>query len=76
MKTLYDLYISELRDMYYAEKKIVEELPRMANKATSPELKAAFEKHAEETQVHVERLEKVFDIHELSPRGKKCHAIE
>ncbi len=50
MKTLHDLYVSELRDIYYAEKKLVEELPRMAKKATAPELKKAFEKHAEETQ--------------------------
>lgn len=76
MKTLYDLYISEIRDIYYAEKKLAEELPRMANKASSEELKAAFEKHAEETQAQVERLEKIFAMCELSPRGKKCHAME
>jgi len=76
MKTLHDVYVSELRDIYYAEKMIAEELPRMANKATAPELKVAFEKHAEETKVHVERLEKIFDMLELAHRGKTCHAIE
>ncbi len=76
MKTLHDIFVGELRDIYYAEKMIAEELPRMAKKATAPELKEAFEKHAEETKVHVERLEKVFKMCDLTPRGKKCLAIE
>ena len=74
-KTLDDLFLDTLRDIYYAEKQIVKALPRMARAATSSELKAGFEKHLQETQGHLERLEQVFDIIGAPARGKTCEAI-
>jgi len=74
-KTLDDLFLDTLKDIYYAEKQIVKALPKMAKAATSSELKAGFEKHLQETQGHVERLEQVFDIIGAPARGKTCEAI-
>jgi len=71
-----ELFEDMLRDVYYAEKKITKELPKMAKKATSEELKAAFEKHLEETEGQVERLEQIFEMIGKAARGKKCEAIE
>jgi len=76
MKTLENLFEETIRDIYYAEKKITKELPKMAKKATSPELKAGFEKHLKETEGHVERLEKIFAMMDKAPRGKTCPAID
>ncbi|MGB6539123.1 MAG: ferritin-like domain-containing protein [Xanthobacteraceae bacterium] len=75
-KTLDDLFEETLKDIFYAEKKILTALPKMAKAAHSGELKAAFEKHRTETEEHVSRLEKVFELIEVAPRGKKCEAIE
>ncbi len=75
-KTLEDLFHDTLRDIYYAEKKILKALPKMTRAAQSQELKAAFEKHREQTEGHVERLEQVFDIIGKAARGKTCEAIE
>jgi ferritin-like metal-binding protein YciE len=75
-KTLDDLFEDTLKDIYYAEKKILSALPKMAKAAQSEELKSAFEKHEEQTEGQVERLEKVFELIETQPRGKKCEAIE
>ena len=61
-KTLQDLFYDGLKDIYYAERKILKALPKMARGAQADELKAAFEKHHEETQGHVERLQQVFEI--------------
>jgi ferritin-like metal-binding protein YciE len=74
-KTLDDLFLDTLRDIYYAEKQIVKSLPKMAKAAQSPDLKAGFEKHLEETEGHVERLEQIFDIIGAPARGKTCEAI-
>ena len=74
-KTLDDLFLDTLKDIYYAEKQIVRALPKMAKAAQSPELKAGFEKHLQETQGHVERLEQVFEIIGAPARGKTCEAI-
>lgn len=74
-KTLNDLFIDTLKDIYYAEKQILKALPKMAKAASSPELKAAFEKHRDETETHVERLTQVFEIAGKAPRGKTCDAI-
>ena len=74
-KTLEDLFHETLKDIYYAEKKLVTALPKMAKAAQSPELKAAFEKHAAETEGQVERLEQVFKLIEEPARGKTCDAI-
>jgi ferritin-like metal-binding protein YciE len=74
-KTLNDLFIDTLKDIYYAEKQILKTLPKMAKAASSPDLKAAFEKHRDETETHVERLSQVFEIAGKAPRGKTCDAI-
>ena len=75
-KTLDDLFHDTLRDIYYAEKKILKALPKMQRAAASKELKAAFMKHEQQTEVHVERLEQVFELIEKPARGKTCDAIE
>jgi ferritin-like metal-binding protein YciE len=74
-KTLDDLFHDTLKDIYFAEKKILATLPKMAKAAQSAELKAAFEKHRTETQGQIERLEKVFAVIEKKPQGKTCAAI-
>jgi len=76
METLADLFEDTLRDIYYAEKHILKALPKMAKKAGSENLAAAFEKHKGETEKQVARLEKVFKLIDKTPRGKKCDAIE
>jgi ferritin-like metal-binding protein YciE len=75
-KTLEDLFHDTLKDIYYAERKILKALPKMKRSAQSEELKAAFEKHREETEGHVERLVQVFEIMGKPARGKTCDAIE
>jgi len=74
-KDLQELFHETLKDIYFAEKKILNALPKMAKAAQSEELKAAFEKHETETEEHVARLEKVFEEIDESPRGKTCDAI-
>jgi ferritin-like metal-binding protein YciE len=76
MESLRDLFIEELKDLYSAENQIVKALPKMIKKAASRELKSGFEQHLKETQVHVERLEKIFQELDESPRGKKCKGME
>ena len=75
-KTLETLFHDTLKDVYYAERKILKALPKMARGAISPDLKAAFEQHRDETEVHVERLQQVFEILGQPARGKTCDAIE
>jgi ferritin-like metal-binding protein YciE len=74
-KQLDDLFQDGLRDIYFAEKKILVALPKMAKAAQSEDLAAAFEKHEAETEGQVERLEQVFALIEETPRGKNCPAI-
>ena len=74
-KNLRELFHETLKDIYFAEKKILSALPKMAKAAQSKELKAAFERHGTETEEHVTRLEKVFQEIDESPRGKTCDAI-
>jgi ferritin-like metal-binding protein YciE len=74
-KDLHELFHETLKDIYFAEKKILSALPKMAKAAQSEDLKAAFEKHEKETEEHVARLEKVFEEIEQAPRGKSCDAI-
>jgi ferritin-like metal-binding protein YciE len=74
-KTLKDLFHDTLKDIYFAEKKIMSALPKMAKAAQSDELRAAFEKHLEETEGQVERLEMVFEELGETARGKTCDAI-
>jgi ferritin-like metal-binding protein YciE len=73
--TLHDAFLDELRDTYDAEKQLTKALPRLAKAATSPELRAAFESHLEETRGHVERLELVFASLDERVRGKHCEGI-
>jgi ferritin-like metal-binding protein YciE len=75
-KTLEDLFHDTLRDIYYAERKILKALPKMAKGAESPQLKAAFEKHKGQTEAQVERLQKVFEIFGKRAQGKTCPAID
>ena len=75
-KTLEDLFHETLKDIYYAERKILKALPKMKRAAQSQELKTAFETHREQTEGHVERLQQVFDIIGKPARGKTCDAIE
>ena len=74
-KTLDDLFHDTLKDIYFAEKKIVTTLPKMAKAAQHPQLKMAFEKHLKESEGHVKRLEQVFGIIGKKPQGKTCDAI-
>ena len=74
-KKLEELFHDTLKDIYFAEKKILSTLPKMAKAAQSEELKAAFEKHYTETEGQIERLEKVFAVIEKKPQGKTCAAI-
>jgi ferritin-like metal-binding protein YciE len=74
-KELADLFQDTLKDIYFAEKKILAALPKMAKAAQSPELKKAFEKHHRETEGQVDRLEQVFGILDKRPQGKTCDAI-
>jgi ferritin-like metal-binding protein YciE len=76
MESLKELFVDELKDLYSAENQILKALPKMIKKATSPDLKAGFEKHLKETQVHIERLETIFKELEESPKGKKCKGME
>src|SRR4030088_2741482 len=74
-KTLRDLFLETLKDIYFAEKKILTSLPKMAKAAQSADLRAAFEKHEQETEGQVERLEQVFALIEEPAKGKTCDAI-
>ena len=76
IKTVQDLFLEELRDIYHAEKQITKALPKMAKAATHPELRQAFELHLEQTKGQIERLEQVFDQLDTAKRGKRCEAME
>jgi len=75
-KDLSDLFVDTLKDIYYAEKQIYKALPKMAKAATSDQLRAAFEKHQDETEGQIDRLEQIFELLGKAARGKKCDAIE
>ncbi|MCW3060982.1 MAG: ferritin-like protein [Capsulimonas sp.] len=76
LKELNDLYIDELKDLYNAEHQILEALPKMADTATSPKLKKAFQTHIKQTEVHVQRLEQIFEKLGEKPTGKVCKAMK
>ncbi len=76
LKKLDELFHDTLKDIFYAEKKILTALPKLAKAARHPQLKAAFEKHRGETEHHVSRLEQVFGTIEKKAQGKKCLAID
>ena len=73
-KQLDELFHDTLKDIYYAEKKILSALPKMAKAAHNDDLRAAFEKHKTETEGQIDRLEQVFQLIEQKPQGKKCAA--
>src|ERR1041384_7209125 len=73
--TLRDAFIDELRDTYDAEKQLIKALPKLARAASSPNLRAAFESHLEETRGQVERLEQVFASLDEKVRGKHCDGM-
>jgi len=75
-KHLDDLFLDTLKDVYYAEKQILRALPKMAKAAHSDKLRAAFEKHHDETEGQVDRLEQIFELMDKPVRGKTCEAIQ
>jgi ferritin-like metal-binding protein YciE len=74
MKTLNDLFFEELADIYNAEKRIAQALPKLADAARSEELKAAFELHLKETEGHVGKVEEIFRLFETEPQEAECEA--
>ena len=76
MDSLKDLYIDELKDLYNAENQLLKALPKMAKKASAPELKRAFQDHLLQTEEHVNRLEKIFKGLGEKPTGKTCKAMK
>ena len=76
LNTLEDLFFHELRDLYDAENQIAKALPKMAKSASSPELRRAFENHAEETKTQIERLTQIFEQMGKPAKGKKCEAMK
>jgi ferritin-like metal-binding protein YciE len=75
-KAFTELFHDQIKDLYSAEKQIIQALPKMARKTTNPQLRAGFEKHLEETRGHVARLEQIAEELDFSPRGKKCVGAE
>lgn len=76
MDSLKDLYVDELKDLYNAENQLLKALPKMAKKASAPELKKAFQDHLAQTEGHVNRLEKIFKGLGEKPTGKTCKAMK
>jgi len=76
IKTMNDLFLHQLQDIYYAEKQLVKALPKMAEKATDKQLKQGFLTHLEETRTHVQRLEEVFRMHGADVKAVDCPAID
>lgn len=76
IKTMDDLFLHVLQDIYYAEKQILKALPDMVERATNRDLTAAFRNHLAETEKHVQRLEQAFDLIAESPKGTTCPAID
>jgi len=76
IKSLNDLFMHGLQDLYYAENQIVKALPGMIERATNPALKAGFEKHLQETEGQIHRLREAFELMDAEPKGEKCPAID
>jgi ferritin-like metal-binding protein YciE len=76
IKSLDDLFVHTLEDVYYAEQKITKALPKMIEKVSDPQLKAAFQTHLAETKNQIKRLEQVFEMHGESPKATTCPAID
>jgi ferritin-like metal-binding protein YciE len=76
IKTMNDLFVHQLQDIYYAEQQLVKALPKMAEKATDKQLKQGFLTHLDETRTHVQRLEQVFQMHGAEVKAVDCPAID
>jgi len=76
LNSLHDLYVIELKDLYDAENRIIKALPKMAEAASSPDLKNAFEEHLQQTRNQALRLEQIFLKLDESPKGRKCKGVE
>lgn len=76
IKTMDDLFVHTLRDIYYAEKQITKALPKMIEKSSNPQLKQGFEKHLQETEGHISNLDEVFRMMDLEAKGVDCPAID
>ncbi len=76
IKTMDDLFVHTLRDIYYAEQQIEKNLPKMIDKATDASLKADFQAHLAETRHHIERVEQVFEMHNVKAKAVHCPAID
>ena len=76
IKTLNDLFVHQLKDIYYAEKRIAKSLPEMIKKATNPELRQGFELHLSQTQNHIKNVEEVFRMHGVEAEAVTCPAID
>src|SRR3954453_23581076 len=76
IKTLDDLFMHQLQDIYYAEQQITKALPKMISKATDPTLKQGFETHLHETEGQIKRLEHVFQMHGHKPKAVDCPAVD
>ena len=76
IKTMNDLFVHQLQDIYYAEKRLVKALPKMAEKATDKQLKQGFLTHLDETKTQVQRLEQVFQMHGAEVKAIDCPAID
>ncbi|SHO66840.1 Ferritin-like metal-binding protein YciE [Pseudoxanthobacter soli DSM 19599] len=76
IQTFDDLFVHQLKDIYYAEKRILKALPKMIDKATNTNLKAGFNAHLQQTEGHVGRLEQVFSMHGVTPDAVTCPAID
>jgi ferritin-like metal-binding protein YciE len=75
LNSLQDLYVAELKDLYDAENRIVKALPKMIEASNSPDLRQAFQQHLDQTQMHVQRLEQIFQKMNESPKGEKCKGL-
>ena len=76
IRTMNDLFVHQLQDIYYAEKQLVKALPKMAEKATDKQLRQGFLTHLDETKIHVQRLERVFQMHGAEVKAVDCPAID
>src|SRR5436189_4785420 len=76
IETMEDLFIEQIQDLYDAEEQLVKALPKMAEAATSSDLRSAFEEHLKQTKGHVQRLEQVFSEAGKNPGGQTCEAME
>ncbi len=76
LDSLENLFLHELKDVYSAEKQLIKTLPKVAKKASSPELRQAIEEHLEQTKEHASRVEQIFEILDQSPKAMKCKGME